>query len=109
MKILDMRELTSALILRGYDARYEMTGGNCGTIYLYHQEEENFGEVFLAIGPSSFDTGEANSDELNWGSIETGDDEDDEPMGSDSYFDEELQGREFNVENVASAIDDWEF
>jgi hypothetical protein len=92
-----MRDLTAALIVKGYTARYEMTGGNCGTIYLYDGENE-----FLAIGPSDFATGEANSDELNWGTIETDEDE-----GTSAYFDED-NGIEFNVENVTNAIDDWQ-
>ena len=102
MKNINMRDLTTALIAKGYTARYEMTGGNCGTIYLYHQEADKFGEVFLAIGPSDFTTGEANSEELNWGTIETDEDE-----GESAYFDED-NGIEFNVENVADAIDDWQ-
>lgn len=97
MKNLNMHELTEALIARGYDARYEMSGGNCGTIYLYDNAD-----VFLAIGPSDFTTGQANSEELNWGTIET-----EEEEGTSAYFDEG-NGIEFNVENVADAIDDWQ-
>lgn len=103
MKILDMRTLTTALIAKGYTARYEMTGGGCGTIHLYDGEN-----VFLAIGPSDFATGEANSDELNWGAFDEDEDNYGEPIGSHSYFDEEAQECEFNVQNVANAIDDWQ-
>jgi len=103
-KKLDMRDLTEALISLGYDARYEMTGGNNGTIHLY--ENSN---IYLAIGPSSFNTGEGNYEELNWGSFDNSEDNYGEPIGSSSYFDEELLGREFNVQNVADEIDAWQY
>lgn len=101
MNYLDMNELTQALIAKGYDARYEMSGGNNGTIYLYHLEEDKFGEAFMAIGPSDYSTGLANSDELNWGIVQG--DEEEEAIDDDYYHDAEESP--FTVENVADAID----
>ena len=105
MRYLDMNELTQALIAKGYDARYEMSGGNCGTIYLYHLEEDKFGDVFMAIGPSDYSTGLANSDELNWGIVEGDELYDENEIGNDCYYEEE---ETFTVENVAQAIDDFQ-
>jgi hypothetical protein len=103
MKYLDMNELTQALIAKGYDARYEMSGGGNGTICLYHLEEDKFGDVFMAIGPSDYSTGLANSDELNWGILQ-GDEEEDEPSDDYYYFNDDEESP-FTVENVADAID----
>lgn len=105
MRTIDMYELNEALIAKGYKARYEMTGGNCGTIYLSDGEND-----FLAIGPSSYDSGEANDEELTWGITEEYAEatNSQDLIGSYSYFNEEAYGLPFTVENVAAAIDDWE-
>ena len=100
-----MNELTQALIKRGYSAKYEMSGGNCGTIYLYHLEEDKFGDVFMAVGPSDYSTGLANSEELNWGIVEGDELYDENEVGNDCYYEEE---ETFTVENVAQAIDDFQ-
>lgn len=103
MNTLDMRDLTTALIEKGYDsARYEMTGGNCGTITIQLK-----GNYLLSIGPSDYSTGEAREDELNWGVAVDGEDGEDEPTGYDAYYDTDEHG-EFTVANLAKAIDEWQ-
>lgn len=103
MKTLDMRNLTQALIEKGYpSARYEMTGGGCGTITI--QLDNNY---VLSVGPSDYATGEAREDELNWGVAVEDEDGDDEPTGYDAYFDVDEHG-DFTVENIAKAIDEWQ-
>lgn len=65
MNTIKMSELTRELQERGINARFEMSGGNCGTIYLGEVNAEGFAE--FAIGPSNYSLDEVYFEELCWG------------------------------------------
>lgn len=101
MKNLNMNELTAALIERGYNASFDMSGGNCGTIYFNFTDEK--GSVGISVGPSNFTTGEANSAELCWARNEIVKGEFDLIEESLTYYDPEKHG-DFTVQNIVEAI-----
>ena len=65
MKTMKMTELTEELKAKGIKAIFEMSGGNCGTIYLGEFNEEGYAE--FAIGPSNYSLDEVYFEELCWG------------------------------------------
>lgn len=65
MKTMKMSELTKELRERNIKATFEMSGGNCGTIYLGEFNEEGCAE--FAIGPSNYSLDEAYLGDLCWG------------------------------------------
>lgn len=64
MKV-EMNKLTEALKEMNLDAKYTMSGGNTGTIYI-GQADTN-GNYEFAIGPSDYSTATGDTDELCWG------------------------------------------
>lgn len=103
MKTLSMKDLLTILTDNGYKARYEMTGGNNGTISFDFTDEK--GDVWISIGPSDFSTGTANSEEL---CIEVHEEESGEDgMTEDRliYWNQEQHG-DFTAVNIAQAAFD---
>lgn len=63
--VMKMSELTKELQERGIKARFEMSGGNCGTIYLGEVNAEGFAE--FAVGCGNYSLDEIYLDDTCWG------------------------------------------
>lgn len=103
MKTIQMRDVLTIINAAGYNARYEMSGGNNGTIYL--EVSDDMGDVWLAIGPSNFETGIANSEDLCIARYEEEGGEWNMVSESLIYWDQEQHG-EFTAQNIATAVFD---
>lgn len=103
MTTLNMNDLLAIINADGYKARYEMTGGNVGTISFEVSDE--MGDLWISIGPSNFETSEANSDDLCITVHEQEAGEDGMCEERIIYWNQEQHG-EFTVQNIANAVFD---
>lgn len=93
METISMIKLTNLLKAKGIKAEFEMSGGNCGTIYFGDFDEEGYAE--FAVGPSRFYEDQGFFGDLYWGL--------DDGIG-DVYFKFDGEEKDFTEENLAELI-----
>ena len=62
---MKMSELTKELNARGIKAKFVMSGGGVGTIYIGKADED--GDYEFAVGPGSYGADEIHPQEICWG------------------------------------------
>ena len=65
MNTISMTKLSELLTDKGIKNTFEMSGGNCGTIYIGDFDSEGYAEY--AVGPSNYSADEAYFGDFCWG------------------------------------------
>jgi len=83
---ISMIKLSELLNEKGIKANFEMSGGNCGTIYIGEFNKEGYAE--FAVGPSSYSQDSAHYKDFYWGLDDDGESDGFRFEGAKSLFTE---------------------
>lgn len=85
---ISMTKLTKLLNEKGIKANFDMTGGNCGTIYMGEFDKD--GRAEFAIGPSNYRDDVAYFGDFCWGLDDDGESTPFTFEGNEEFFTEEI-------------------